>query len=360
MAITILHPLPAPPSDADPDSDSASDQEADSDPDSDPDSMPLDAHPLTTRPLVTPGELLASSSSSTSSSSPQFMRGHGTSSGPSLPLSSTSNPSLTIAPTQIHSTLLGTPHLTNKLLTIAPLSTTRYSPSIGDTVLGRIVSVQPKKWLLDIGGQRLASLPPSAITLPGGVQRRRTGADELEMRGLLAEGDVLLAEVQSVYRDGGAGLHTRSGAVGFGKCRNGVLVGGRGGAGGGGVTRARKQVWGLQARGRLGWVDVYAGVNGLVWVCQRPKEGGDGGEDGSGRGGRGGREGLGGLESGTREEGGRMYSARNDVVSVGMRREIGTVCEIVGALLRDGRRVDEETVREEYEEALERELLGEE
>lgn len=53
--------------------------------------------------------------------------------------------------------------------------------------------------------------------LPGGAQRRRNAEDELAMRSVFREGDVISAEVQSVYHDGGVHLHTRS--LKFGKVR---------------------------------------------------------------------------------------------------------------------------------------------
>lgn len=124
-----------------------------------------------------------------------------------------------------------------------------------------------------------------------------------------------MAEVQGLFGDGSAGLHTRS--VRYGKLRNGVLVR----VGGGGVGRGRRQVWRVG-----GEVDVVAGVNGWVWVC---KHGG--------------------------EEGG--YEARNGEVGREARREIARVGGVVGALVEGGVRVDEEMVGRAYRACLE---LGEE
>jgi exosome complex RNA-binding protein Csl4 len=42
------------------------------------------------------------------------------------------------------------------------------------------------------------------------LQRRRTAEDELNMRQLYGEGDLISAEVQSFYADGAVALHTRS------------------------------------------------------------------------------------------------------------------------------------------------------
>mmetsp|Transcript_9142 Transcript_9142/g.15637 ORF Transcript_9142/g.15637 Transcript_9142/m.15637 type:complete len:214 (+) Transcript_9142:244-885(+) len=62
----------------------------------------------------------------------------------------------------------------------------------------------------------------SAINLPGGVQRRRTQEDELNMRTLFQENDLISAEVQQFYGDGTMALHTRSHK--YGKLEGGVLV----------------------------------------------------------------------------------------------------------------------------------------
>jgi len=64
----------------------------------------------------------------------------------------------------------------------------------------------------------------------GGILRKRTETDELQIRTFFSEGDLLVAEVQSLHQDGSASLHTRS--LKYGKLRNGVFmsVSGTGGA----------------------------------------------------------------------------------------------------------------------------------
>ena len=60
--------------------------------------------------------------------------------------------------------------------------------------------------------------PPWAGIAAGGkqgcsgawLQRRRTAEDELNMRTLYTEGDLISAEVQSFFADGAVALHTRS------------------------------------------------------------------------------------------------------------------------------------------------------
>lgn len=113
--------------------------------------------------------------------------------------------------------------------------------------MGRIVEVQAKRWRVDVGAALLAQLPLSAINLPGGIQRRRTETDELQIRTFFSEGELLVAEVQQLYNDGAAVLHTRS--LKYGKLRNGMFMAVTGTGGGGGVIRARRQAFTLDITG---------------------------------------------------------------------------------------------------------------
>ncbi|KAF3349107.1 putative transcriptional regulatory protein [Verticillium dahliae VDG2] len=76
--------------------------------------------------IVTPGEVITDD--------PQWMRGHGT--------------YVSAADGSIVSSVAGTITRTNKLLSVRPLRA-RYTPEIGDLVVGRIVEVQPKRWRVD-------------------------------------------------------------------------------------------------------------------------------------------------------------------------------------------------------------------
>lgn len=49
-----------------------------------------------------------------------------------------------------------------------------------------------------------------SVNLPGGVLRRKSESDELQMRNFLKEGDLLNCEVQTIFNNGIASLHTRS------------------------------------------------------------------------------------------------------------------------------------------------------
>lgn len=191
--------------------------------------------------------------------------------------------------------------------------------------------------------------------------RRRTTSDELAMRQYLREGELVMAEVQTVFGDGSAGLHTRS--LRYGKLRNGVFLSvvGQGGSGGG-VVRSRRQVWTVKGRGGGGGVDVVLGVNGFVWICRHVEPGGEGVGDGGaatvgvGAGGplSGGARQVGSarLEDGVSEG---MYEARNAEVGRETRREIARLAGCVRCLVEGGCRVDEETVMAAYEAAVEME-----
>ncbi|KAH9892267.1 hypothetical protein F4778DRAFT_784632 [Xylariomycetidae sp. FL2044] len=284
--------------------------------------------------IVTPGEVITEDS--------QWMRGHGT--------------YTTTEPPAIISSVAGTLAKTNKLLSVRPLRA-RYTPEIGDLVVGRITEVQARRWRVDVGAALLAQLPLSAVNLPGGIQRRRTETDELQIRTFFSEGDLLVAEVQQLYGDGGAVLHTRS--LKYGKLRNGVFVA-VSGAGGGGVVRARRQAFTLDiGRAALGTgggggggtddydesaskIDVVLGVNGYIWIS-RHVEGEGAAAETSGP----------GITRVEESVGLNVYSSQNDIIPATTRREIARVRGVIEALVEHGLRVDEDMVLAGYHEAVE-------
>ncbi|KAI1188640.1 hypothetical protein F5B17DRAFT_439446 [Nemania serpens] len=276
--------------------------------------------------IVTPGQIITED--------PQWMRGHGT--------------YTTLEPPAIVSSVAGTLAKTNKLLSVRPLRA-RYTPEIGDLVVGRIVEVQSRRWRVDVGAALLAQLPLSAINLPGGIQRRRTETDELQIRTFFSEGELLVAEVQQLYGDGGAVLHTRS--LKYGKLRNGLFAAVSGTGGGGGVVRARRQAFAMDVHvsGAGGGaaddaekIDVILGVNGYIWISKHIEG-----------------EGPAAETSGpaiTRVEesvGLNVYSSQNDEIPVGTMREIARVRGVIEALVEHGLRVDEDMVVRGYQEAVE-------
>ncbi|KAL2823509.1 IEC3 subunit of the Ino80 complex, chromatin re-modelling-domain-containing protein [Aspergillus cavernicola] len=286
---------------------------------------------------MTPGEVVTND--------PQWMRGHGTYINP--------------LSTSIIATVAGTVQKTNKLLSVQPLRA-RYTPEIGDLVVGRIVEVQSKRWKVDVAAPLLAQLPLSAINLPGGILRRRTSADELQIRTFFSEGDLLVAEVQTVHSDGAASLHTRS--LKYGKLRNGVFlaVTGTGGSGassssvkGGassgsaaGVVRSRRQMFTVPTSNGGGEVDIVLGVNGYIWISKHA-------------------EGTAAASSATEsvsitrmEEmvSNSVYSSQNDEIPSATRREIARLAQCIRVLVQSGLRVDEYTVTTAYEASLQVDL----
>lgn len=270
------------------------------------------------------------------------MRGHGT---------------YLLPPTTITSSLLGTITKTNKLLSVTPLRS-RYTPEIGDLVIGRISEVQAKRWKVDIASHQHAALLLSSINLPGGILRKRTSTDELQIRNFFSEGDLVVAEVQSLFQDGSASLHTRS--LRFGKLRNGMLVTVPSKS----VGRSKVHVVTISTARGGGEVDVVLGVNGMVWIAKKKvletKAPATPGQQGGGAG----APGLGaGAVSITRleeEASMALYSNENDEIAVQTRREIGRIAGVVRALSRAGVKVEEETLRAVYEAAVEvEEMEGE-
>ncbi|KAK4142092.1 uncharacterized protein C8A04DRAFT_38609 [Dichotomopilus funicola] len=290
------------------------------------------AHSSHAHSLVTPGESITSD--------PQWMRGHGT--------------YIATDTTAITSSVAGTITRTNKLLSVRPLRA-RYTPEVGDLVVGRIVEVQAKRWRVDVGSTQLAALPLSAINLPGGILRKRTETDELQIRTFFAEGDLVVAEVQQLFGDGGAVLHTRS--LRYGKLRNGVFVAVSGVGGGGGVVRSRRQVWTMDVAQGAGQVDVILGVNGYVWISKHvetPAELEAGGATGAGAG-----AGAGvGITNMEEIVSATMYSSQNDPIEVETMREIARLRGVVMALVENGLRVDEDMVVKGYHEAVEMALAS--
>ncbi|KAK0287481.1 Exosome complex component rrp4 [Friedmanniomyces endolithicus] len=312
MAITILAPAPAAPAKC---GARAYNGSANSDDEMDIDSLPPGHSHSNT--MLTPGQ--------TVTDDPQWMRGHGT-------FAETSG-------TAIRSTLAGTLQKTNKLLSIVPLRA-RYTPEIGDLVIGRIVEVQSRRWKVDVAAPLLAHLPLSSINLPGGVLRKRTSVDELNIRAFFGEGELLVAEVQSLFQDGSASLHTRS--LKYGKLRNGYFMAVSGMGGGAGVVRAKRQIFTLQTARGGGEVDVLLGVNGYIWIARHDRSAdGKAGDT---------EVGLNRLEETASTS---MYSSQNDEIGAETRRAIGRVAGCIRSLVQGGVKVEEKTVRSAYEASLE-------
>ncbi|EFJ27224.1 hypothetical protein SELMODRAFT_147871 [Selaginella moellendorffii] len=121
---------------------------------------------------------------------------------------------------ELVATVCGTVERVNKLVFVKPLRS-RYEARVGDVVIGRVTELAQKRWKVDVNSKQDAHLMLSAVNLPGGIQRRRTATDELNMRSVFVEGDLISAEVQSASQDS-IHLHTRS--LKYGKLQMGQLV----------------------------------------------------------------------------------------------------------------------------------------
>ncbi|TRY66273.1 hypothetical protein DNTS_026230 [Danionella cerebrum] len=194
--------------------------------------------------LVVPGDVITSDTG--------FMRGHGT----------------YMDEDRLTASVAGEVERVNKLICVKPLKT-RYNGEVGDVVVGRITEVQQKRWKVETNSRLDSLLLLSSVNLPGGELRRRSTQDELAMRDYLQEGDLISAEVQSIFSDGALSLHTRS--LKYGKLGQGVLVSVSPSL----VKRQKTHFHNLTCG-----ASVILGNNGLIWIsptATREEEEGGGG-----------------------------------------------------------------------------------
>ncbi|ODV88510.1 hypothetical protein CANCADRAFT_124024 [Tortispora caseinolytica NRRL Y-17796] len=160
----------------------------------------------------------------------------------------------------IKASLAGTVTRVNKLISVRPLKG-RYQPEVGDHVIGRVLEVGLKRWKIEIGAAQAGTLMLGSINLPGGILRRKSESDEIQMRELLKEGDLFNAEVQGVFGHGTVHLHTRS--LKYGKLRNGFLVVVPSQL----IVRSRSYSHILQSG-----VNMLVGINGMIWLSKQTEE----------------------------------------------------------------------------------------
>lgn len=155
---------------------------------------------------------------------------------------------------KIASTYFGKLGVTNKLVTVDPMFPLRYSPEVGDVVIGRILNIHNKRWNVELNSKSGAYLSLSAINLPGAVQRRKQESDEISMRSFFDINDLVVSEVQKINKNGSAALHTRNER--YRKLSNGVLE-----------FVPHFLLSPLKSRFLSdGGVEVIAGCNGYVWI----------------------------------------------------------------------------------------------
>ncbi|KAG0468121.1 hypothetical protein HPP92_017449 [Vanilla planifolia] len=138
----------------------------------------------------------------------------------------------------------------------------RYKPEIGDTIVGRVIEIAPKRWRLEINCSQDAVLMLQSMNLPDGIQRRRTAVDELNMRSIFKKNDVICAEVRGFQHDG---LHLQARSQKYGKLERGQLL-----KVDPYLVKRRKQHF--HHLERFG-VDLILGCNGFVWVGEHVEPG---------------------------------------------------------------------------------------
>ncbi|KAH6811096.1 ribosomal RNA processing 4 [Perilla frutescens var. frutescens] len=156
---------------------------------------------------------------------------------------------------RVVATLCGVVERVNKLVYVRPLRA-RYKPEIGDIIIGRVIEVAPKRWRLEINFSQDAVLMLSSMNLPDGIQRRRTAVDELNMRSIFEENDVICAEVRGFQHDGC--LHLQARSQKYGKLKSGQLLTIPPYL----VKRRKQHFHYLDEYG----IDLILGCNGFIWV----------------------------------------------------------------------------------------------
>jgi exosome complex component RRP4 len=105
--------------------------------------------------------------------------------------------------------------------------------------------------------------------------------------------------------------------------------------GGGGVVRARRQVWTIDTAQGRGKVDIILGVNGYIWISKHVEVANS---DTS----------ITRIEESVSTT---VYSSQNDFISAEVRKEISRIRSVITLLVENGLKVDEETVTKGYESA---------
>ncbi|KAJ4968355.1 hypothetical protein NE237_015056 [Protea cynaroides] len=156
---------------------------------------------------------------------------------------------------EVVATLCGVVERVNKLVYVRSLRA-RYKPEIGDIIVGRVIEIAPKRWRLEINFSQDAVLMLSSMNLPDGIQRRRTAVDELNMRSIFEENDVVCAEVRGFQHDGS--LHLQARSQKYGKLERGQLL-----TVPPYLVKRRKQHFHHLEKYA---VDLILGCNGFIWV----------------------------------------------------------------------------------------------
>ncbi|PIN07694.1 hypothetical protein CDL12_19742 [Handroanthus impetiginosus] len=146
----------------------------------------------------------------------------------------------------------------NKLVYVRAL---RARPEIGDIIISHVIQVAPKRRRLEINFSQDATLMLPLMSLPDGIQRRRTAIDELNMCSIFEENDSICAEGRGFQHDGC--LHLQARSQKYGKFRRGQML-----------TippyleKKRKQLFHYLCQYGI---DLILGCNGFIWVGEHVK-----------------------------------------------------------------------------------------
>lgn len=164
---------------------------------------------------------------------------------------------------KIISTVRGTINQVNQYISVLPI-TTIYSPNVGDIVVGRVSQVQKQRWKVQINCPISADLRLSSIFLPDEQFRRRTTADERNMRQYFDVGDLICAEVQKVF-DSHINLHTRQQLPK--RLDNGILINVPSRL----ITRVQSHLGELKVD-QFSFNTIF-GLNGSIWISPQDETG---------------------------------------------------------------------------------------
>nr|GMD87361.1 exosome complex component RRP4 homolog [Ipomoea batatas] len=161
---------------------------------------------------------------------------------------------------RVVATLCGVVERVNKLVYVRCLRA-RYKPEVGDIIVGRVIEVI---WhypficslsvSLKINPHMFALLCSSKCK--DGIQRRRTAVDELNMRSIFEENDVVCAEVRGFQHDGS--LHLQARSQKYGKLERGQLL-----IVSPYLVKKRKQHFHHLDQYQI---DLILGCNGFIWI----------------------------------------------------------------------------------------------
>lgn len=122
-------------------------------------------------------------------------------------------------------------------------------------MIGRVVEVGNNRWELDLNSRQNADLLIGAVSLHGGIHRRRTVDDALQMRTYFVENDLVVADVQTLRQTGSVSLQVPKS---YPKLDNGVLIEVPHTL----IKRVKSHFVSLPSTS----VDVILGLNGFIWI----------------------------------------------------------------------------------------------